>query len=75
MRCISIINVLDTLRLIINSDMWIVDCVISLAGKVYLIDHAAAEPVQSAGAGTIRPGDPHVIAGTVAGRDQRRKPG
>lgn len=40
MRCISIINVLDTLRLIINSDMWIVDCVISLAVKVYLVDHA-----------------------------------
>ena len=32
-------------------------------------------PIQSAGAGTIRPGDPHAIAGTVAGRDQRRKPG
>ena len=40
MLCISIINVLDTFRLIINSDMWIVDCGISLTVKVYLIDHA-----------------------------------
>ena len=45
---IAIINALDTLRLIINSDMWIVDCGISLAGKVYLVDHAAADPVLSA---------------------------
>ena len=42
MLCISIINAIDTLRLIINSDMWIVDCGISLAGKVYLVDHTDA---------------------------------
>ena len=61
MLCISIINAIDTLRLIINSDMRIVDCGISLAGKVYLVDHAG----QSAGAGTISHCDPHISAGTL----------
>jgi hypothetical protein len=37
---IAIINAPDTLRLIINYDMRIVDCGISLTGKVYLVDHA-----------------------------------
>ena len=59
---IAIINTLDTLRLIINYDMRIVDCGISIAVKVYLVDYA----------GAISHDGPHVIAGTVAGRDQRR---
>jgi hypothetical protein len=37
---IAIIKAIDTLRLIINSDMWIVDCGIRLIEKVYLVDHA-----------------------------------
>ena len=52
---IAIINVLDTLRLIINYDMWIVDCGISLTVKVYLVDYA----------GTISHCDPRISAGNL----------